>query len=349
VPPDRRLLILCRNPAKASFRLRVGQHLDLLRSRGLGVEVEDLAHSPWHRRRQLRRAGGRGGILLQKTTLRVMDAWHLRGRRARLIYDFDDAVMCKSNQAALTGGGRMRRFRRTARLADLVIAGNETLAGHARDAGTARVAVLPTALDVRRYQPKRNYAAAGPLRLVWIGSRSTLRQMAAMMELLEAIGRRRQGITLRIIADAGLQARHLRVENVPWSLEAETRLLAECDIGVAPLPDTAFARGKCAFKVAQYMAAGLPVITSPVGANAQYVRDGENGFHAADAVGWARAFDRLADDAALRERFGRAGRRRAEEELDSAVVGPKLCDAIAQCLEGGPAGTVDDPSRQKHG
>jgi hypothetical protein len=122
------------------------------------------------------------------------------------------------------------------------------------------------------------------------------------------------------------------VENVPWSLEDEARLLAECDIGIAPMPDTPFTRGKCGFKVLQYMAAGLPVVTSPVGVNAEYVEPAVTGLHARTPDEWVAAVKRLADDAALRERMGRAGRRRAEEEFDFGVLQPRFVELVAQAL-----------------
>jgi len=124
----------------------------------------------------------------------------------------------------------------------------------------------------------------------------------------------------------------LRIENVPWRLEDEARLLAESDIGIAPLPDTPFTRGKCGFKVLQYMAAGLPVVTSPVGVNAEYVRHGETGFWARSAEEWVEAVRRLAGDAALRERLGRAGRSRIEQEFDFTALAPRVCDAVASAL-----------------
>jgi glycosyltransferase involved in cell wall biosynthesis len=109
-------------------------------------------------------------------------------------------------------------------------------------------------------------------------------------------------------------------------------MLAECDIGIAPLPDTPYTRGKCGFKVLQYMAAGLPVITSPVGVNADYVRP-ETGLHATTAEEWVAAVKRLAADPALRERMGRAARTRIMREFDFAVLTPEVCGLLIKALE----------------
>jgi glycosyltransferase involved in cell wall biosynthesis len=135
-------------------------------------------------------------------------------------------------------------------------------------------------------------------------------------------------MTLRIIADAELAVPGLTVENVAWSRESEARLLSDSDVGLAPLPDTPFTRGKCGFKILQYMAAALPVVASPVGVNADYVRDGASGFHARDVAEWVGAVRKLAADASLRERLGGTGRQRVESEFDTAVLGPKVAELI---------------------
>jgi glycosyltransferase involved in cell wall biosynthesis len=333
VPSPKQMMILCRHPAKASFRQRIQAYIEPLARRGIQTETVELARSPLERRRQWLRAGQCDGILLQKKTLTAWEALALRRRRARLIYDVDDAVMYKTEADQRRPDRlRLRRFRRTVGLSDLVIAGNSFLAQHARDAGARHVVVIPTGLDIRRYRPKQAYRTDAPMRLVWIGSKSTLKQIRSFVPVLETLGQRAPGTVLRVIADAGLEARHLAVENLPWSLQGEAQMLAESDIGVAPLPDTPFTRGKCAFKIVQYMAAGLPVIASPVGVNADYVQHGRTGFLASSPQEWQETFDRLAGDAALRESMGRAGRHRAEQELDLAVLAGKLCDAIEQCL-----------------
>ncbi len=328
----RRLIIFTRDRTNAAFRQRIQPYLAPLLGRGISTEVVVLPKWPLGRRRALARAKDFDGVLLHRKTLTAWDAAAL-GRARRLIYDFDDAVMLKARAPETPHPGRARRFARTVGRADLVTAGSPVLAARAEDAGAERVETVPTGLNVRgRYVPKADYAAEGPVRLVWIGSRSTLRQLESLRPALEALGRSVPGLVLRVIADAPLQVAGLEVENVPWARETEARLLAETDIGISPLPDTAYTRGKCGFKVLQYMAAGLPVVASPVGVNADYVRDGETGLHARDAAAWVEAVGQLASDAALREQFGRAGRARAEAEVDVAVLAPRLSELIERTL-----------------
>jgi glycosyltransferase involved in cell wall biosynthesis len=150
--------------------------------------------------------------------------------------------------------------------------------------------------------------------------------------MFEALGRAMPEARLRIVADAAIEVPGLRVENVPWSLESESRLLAESDIGLAPLPDTPYTRGKCGLKVLEYMAAGLPVVASPVGVNGDYVVPETTGVWATTSEEWIEAVRRLAGDAALRERMGRAGRRRVEAEFDFRVLAPKVVDLVVGAL-----------------
>ena len=327
----KRLLVLTRDRANSAFRQRIEPYLAPLAARGILTEVVTLAACPWTRRGQM--LGGRAfdGVLLHRKTLSWLDARWLAHAR-RLIYVFDDAVMFQARAPERVHRGRIRRFTRTVRLADLVLAGCPILAGHADTVGAWQAEIVPTGLDARRFEPKTGCGKAGAARLVWIGSASTLKQLEPFRPALEAIGRAAPGATLRIIADAELYLDGLHVENVPWSYEAEGRLLAECDIGIAPLPDTPFTRGKCGFKVLQYMAAGLPVVTSPVGVNADYVRPEETGLHATTAEEWVAAVRRLASDPALRERMGRAARLRIEREFDFAVLAPEVCDLIERAL-----------------
>jgi len=298
------------------------------------------------------------GVWLHKKTLTVMDAFRLRRNAKKVIYEFDDAIVFRSGSESPDPHPlRLKRFRRTIGLANLVIAGNEVLADLAREYGAKEVTVIPTGLDTSRYIPKVHELALEPnhgpdtehepspdteqytephtehIRLVWIGSKSTLKQLRLFGEMLDSIGWELPDVILRVIADDELITETLPVENMPWSRDDEARLLNECDIGIAPLPDTPFACGKCAFKVLQYMATGLPVVTSPIGANAEYVMDYESGFHAYDDRHWVDSIAQLISDPELRATQGQAGRQRAVEEFDFSVLAPKVRDAITGVLE----------------
>lgn len=331
---SKRLLVITRSTDNPSFRQRIQPYIEPLAARGIECEVQELDKGR-RRRAQLRSARNYLGVWLHKKTLTMMDAFRLRRSAKKVIYEFDDAIVFRSGSDSPDPHPlRLKRFRRTIGTANLVIAGNEVLADLGRDCGAEEVVVIPTGLDTSRYIPKVHEPESTQIRLVWIGSRSTLKQLRLFTEMLDSIGWELPDVILRVIADDELVTETLPVENLPWSRDDEARMLNECDIGIAPLPDTPFARGKCAFKVLQYMATGLPVVTSTVGANAEYVIDYDSGFHAYDDRHWVDCVSQLATDPELRASQGDAGRQRACEEFDFSVLGPRVCDAIESTIRG---------------
>ncbi|MDP6635930.1 MAG: glycosyltransferase family 4 protein [Phycisphaerae bacterium] len=330
---SQRLLIITRKIETSSFRQRIEPYIEHLTARGIDCEVQELKQGRG-RRAQLKAACNYLGVWIHKKTLTRMDAFRLRRNAKKVIYEFDDAIVFRSGSESPDPHPlRLKRFRRTIGLANLVIAGNEVLADLARDYGAQDVAVIPTGLDTSRYAPKAHEHETDQIRLVWIGADGMLKQLREFTEMLDSISWELPDVILRVIADDELITETLPVENLSWSRKEEVRMLNECDIGIAPLPDTPFAQGQCAFNVLQYMAAGLPVVSSPIGANAEYVADYESGFLAYDDRHWVDSISQLVYDAELRTTQGQAGRLRACDEFDFSVLAPKVCDAIMGVLE----------------
>jgi len=157
----------------------------------------------------------------------------------------------------------------------------------------------------------------------WIGSPSTakyLQMLASSLETLSALF----PLRLRAIGGGGVRLPGVEVENLPWSELEEVSMLQGCDIGVMPLADTPWERGKCGFKLIQYMACRKPVVASPVGVNREIVVDGVNGFLASSHDEWVRALERLKSDPELRKTMGANGRRMVEEKYCLQVTAPRL-------------------------
>src|SRR5262249_53203526 len=152
------------------------------------------------------------------------------------------------------------------------------------------------------------HAAGREVQLVWVGSASTLQGMTAVAPLLEEIGRAVPAARLKLICDRFLGLKHLPGIEGPWAGTGEAAEIAAAGIGGAHIPDDLWSRGKCGLKVLQYMAAGLPVVANPVGVHREMIRDGETGFLVETPREWIGAIRRLADDAELRRRMGKAGR-----------------------------------------
>jgi len=327
-----RLLILSNNPERASFRQRIGVHLDRLRESDIDCTVGRFPSGSFARRGLLKEAAHYDGVFLHKKTLNILDSVWLRRYARNIIYDFDDAVMYNGRNPERVSIRRRRCFKRTVKLADLIIAGNPYLAEQAKQYNR-NVEVVPTGLDINAYMGEACRQNGGKIRLVWIGSKSTLRYLVSIRGELEGIGSRFHGVVLRIVSDEFFDLRNLEVEKCQWSLAREASDLLTSDVGLAPLPDNRFTRGKCGFKVLQYAAAGLPVVASPVGVNSAYIRDGITGFFARDSDEWTARITQLLENPQLRKEMGREARR-GVSAFSVRVLEEHLINLIKRALSG---------------
>jgi glycosyltransferase involved in cell wall biosynthesis len=325
-----RLLVITNNLNHASFRQRVVIHLDLLRNNGIDCQVAKLPRGLLERRSLFASARHFDGVLLHRKVLNLWDGFWLRRCARPVIYDIDDAVMYDDLRSGRDSRIRLRRFAGSVAASRLVIAGNDYLAEHARRYGH-NVRVLPTGLDIREYRTPERTENDGKVRLVWIGGRSTLKYLGEIRPALEELGRRFQKVILRVICDTFFDLEAIPVEKRPWSRQTEAADLISSDIGLAPLPDNAFTRGKCGFKILQYQAAGLPVVASPVGVNGQYVQDSVTGFLARDRAQWIDRLGMLIEDPGLRTALGRSGQQHVEG-FDVRVIGEHLSRLVMETL-----------------
>ncbi len=246
------------------------------------------------------------------------------------VLDFDDAVFHNYDQHRL---GLVRhlygqRLDKLMARAALVVGGNDYLASRAQRAGAPRVEVLPTVIDLVRYFGchTAKHATDSLARIIWIGSPSTARYLELLREPLQSLSLRVPFVLRLIGADVDLPG--VKVECVQWTQATEVASIAEGTVGVMPLLDSAWERGKCGYKLIQYMACGLPVVASPVGVNTEIVEDGANGFLAATAEDWASALERLLTDSELCTRMGREGRQRVESRYCLQVTGPRMVELL---------------------
>ncbi|MGQ0552514.1 MAG: glycosyltransferase family 4 protein [Planctomycetota bacterium] len=252
-------------------------------------------------------------ILIEQQLCPYLPWWierHFWPRRQPVVLEFDDAIW-------LTFGHEAKLAAACAR-ASLVIVGNEELARFARR--TARqVVVIPTTVDPEPYARARREhlqarasATASTLRVGWIGLRFNFSSLETLREPLERLAAQGIDCELRVISsglpESAAHWRGVRVLHRPWSQAGEAAEIAACDVGVMPLPDTPWSRGKCGLKLLQFMAAGIPVVASPVGVNTELIRPGENGLLAGDTAAWEAALASLHQDRERAARLGEAGR-----------------------------------------
>ena len=201
------------------------------------------------------------------------------------------------------------------------MAGNEYLAEYAR-AVNDRVTVIPTTVDTARYtvepRPPNDVPVIG-----WTGSHSTARHLDTLQPALRRLAGRER-FRLRVIGAPGYKVEGLDVEAMAWQSETEVEDLRPLDVGVMPLPDDPWSRGKCGMKALQYMGLAVPAVCSPVGVNSEIIRDCENGFLASTEDEWVEKLSLLLRSPELRARLGRAGRETIEARYSAAVQAPRV-------------------------
>jgi glycosyltransferase involved in cell wall biosynthesis len=208
--------------------------------------------------------------------------------------------------------------------AALVVCGNNYLAQRARAAGAPWVEVLPTVVDLVRYPISTSLKVNVELpRIVWIGSPSTIRYLRILCDPLAELARM-QPYVLRVIGGGPFSIPGVHVEVLPWSEESEVDSISACQVGVMPLQDSPWERGKCGYKLIQYMACELPVVASFVGVNSEIVQHGQNGFLVKTQQEWVDSLRGLLSDSSQRLEMGCKGRLQVEEKYCIEQTGPRL-------------------------
>lgn len=260
-------------------------------------------------------------------------------REIPVVYDCDDAVFHgydshKSPIVRRLLGGKMRPLLRRAKAATC---GNDYLRAYV-GRYCANSVVVPTVVDTQVYRSRAGGAADGarPPIVGWIGSASTWSYVTPLAPILRDLVSK-NSIAVRVV---GAGARSKTVDAftfVDWTLDGEVDEIGRFDIGIMPLTDDLWSRGKCGYKLIQYMACGLPVIASPVGVNAKIVQHGENGFLASTEQEWRAALETLAGNRDLRARMGAAGRALAVKKYSLASQGPLVVDVLRAAAGLAPA------------
>jgi glycosyltransferase involved in cell wall biosynthesis len=320
-----KIVFLVTRLEKPSARYRVLQYIPFLENAGYKTRVEVIPKNPFDRLVLFMNMREADMVFLQKKLFSLPE-WHiLRKFSKKLIYDFDDAVMFRDS--GNQDQRRMKNFLRTVREADMVIAGNDYLNSFSAKENP-RTTVLPTSIDVQRYAPKNEHIRTDHIVLGWIGSRATLGYLERMKGVCDAVFDRFPHVRLKIVADAFFDCDRIPVIKKPWSHEEEIEDLHTFDIGLMPLTDDPWSRGKCGFKLLQYMAVGIPVVCSPVGANRTIVSDGIDGFHAVSDEEWIEKIGYLAENAEIRMQMGKQGREKVNRFYSVEANSRKLLSIL---------------------
>jgi glycosyltransferase involved in cell wall biosynthesis len=274
--------------------------------------------------------------------------WLLARKGIPIVYDFDDAIYLPNVSEANRRLAWLKWPQKTAticRLSTHVNVGNEYLREYALQFNP-RVSVVPTTIDTGKYTVKDRVALQSPPVIGWSGSHSTIKHLQWFIPTLQELARV-VPFRLRVVGADQFSVPGVDVESIPWTPATEVASMKGFDIGLMPLPDDDWSRGKCGLKALQYMALGVPVVASAVGVNSTIIADGRNGFIAATPAEWIEKIRRLLSDAALRRQFAAEGRRTVEERYSAAVQAPRLLEILEQARSG--AGEAIGRPKEKHG
>lgn len=351
------VLVICPSIANTSptQRFRIEQWASYLERNGIGISLapfedealHEIIYRPGH---QLRKGWLLSAAMLRRLRLmlsvRRFDLVYIVREAALLgpalferliawsgapiIFDFDDAIWVSYRSPTNSPAHLLKSFGKVGsicRLSTHVMAGNDHLAEFARR-HNPHVTVVPTTIDTDTYLP------AGPARprasvpiFGWTGSHSTVQHLDGLAPTLIKL-RQRIPFHLHVLGTSSYRLADVEVEARPWNADAEVPDIRRFDVGLMPLPNDEWAKGKCGLKLLQCMALEIPTVASPVGVNTEIIEHGVNGFLAANEGEWLHCLTRLASDAELRRRIGQAGRLTVLERYSAKVWAPRVKEIL---------------------
>jgi glycosyltransferase involved in cell wall biosynthesis len=326
-----------------SSRYRIYQYLPDLKEAGIDVTICPLFEEGWFKIFDIRwsplRAAAKAIYALTRLFVRIKDLLKV-GRydlyvfehqafpyapaflekiakwiNPNMLLEFDDAIFL----TPLHG----RKIPKLITMSQHVIVGNDYLKDYALKFNP-HVSVIPTVVDTERYRAKQDYRTQGQVNIGWVGLAYNLPYLKQLEGTFQKLKSEVGDFKFTVICSKGLKMDGVKTDFKPWNYDDEAKDIGTFDIGIMPLADDGWTKGKCGLKVLQYMACGVPVVASPVGVNQEIIRDGENGCLAAKEDEWVDKLTLLLSDEALRRKLGQEGRKTVEDHYSLKRWGPKV-------------------------
>jgi hypothetical protein len=327
-----RVMFLIQGFDVAASRYRVLQYIPYLEKLGVEAVVRCYPSCTSDYLRLLRQIPSFDCLFLQRKRFHGPLLNLVRRRARRIVYDFDDAVMYHNSTApSAQSSTREKRFADIIRASDSVIAGNSFLAGQAQRY-TDHVTTIPTSIDAARYRLKDYESAGDRVRLGWIGDHGSIHYLQRMNEVLDGLGRKYPQAQMDVICDTFFDCENLLIEKRMWNPVTEIEDLRRLDIGLMPLVDDPWSRGKCGLKLLQYYGVGVPAVCTPVGVNRDIVKDGVNGFTALTPEEWSEKLSVLIENPELRKTMGLRGRDLVMESFTLQANAPRFYRVLEEVL-----------------
>jgi glycosyltransferase involved in cell wall biosynthesis len=275
-------------------------------------------------------------IFVQREAIMIGSSFfekRIKRSKAKYIFDFDDSIWLMDTSEGNKKYEWLKNPEKTVRnirYADMVFAGNTYLASYARSCNS-HVKIIPTTIDTNFHKPlsKQN----DKIIIGWIGSHTTIKHFEYALEFLTIIKNKYPKVEIRVVGDADYINEKLNIKGVAWSSATEVEMINSFSMGIMPLPNDEWAKGKCGLKGLSYMACEVPTIMSPVGVNTEIIQNSKNGFLASTTDEWITALSNLIEDATLREKIGKAGRQTILEKYSVLSQQQNYLNAFKEVLE----------------
>ena len=307
-------------------RFRVEQYFPYLRKQGVEPKWQPLYSSRMKRFMIYKQLPSFDVVCIQRRLLPPIEFYWIHRRSPKILFDLDDAIMYRSSSSPYPHSlSRRLKFRWMVKGSDAVTVGNQFLKNEVLKVDREKeVFVIPTSVDMDLYPQKKKISNHPEIILGWIGTKGNLKYLKRLEPVFETISHRFPHVKLKIVSNDFYDPSSLPVIKKPWKLEDENVDLISFDIGLMPLNDDLWSRGKCGLKIVQYLSVGLPVVCTPVGINSDIIQNGENGFWAANDQEWIDRLSILIQNPDLRYQMGLRGIEKVEEGYSLKVTSEKL-------------------------
>lgn len=329
-----RILFLTHS-SEQGHRFRVEQYFPYLKAHQVEPIWQPLSGSWIERMIIYRQLPFFDVVCIQRRLLSPLEFYWVRRRSLKILFDLDDAVMYRSSSSSRPHSwSRRLKFKWMVRGSDGVTVGNQFLQDEVLKIDQQKkVFIIPPSIDTSSYPRKKDRSHQKEVTLGWIGTKGNLRYLKMLEPVFQSMAISFPWVRLKVVSNGHFESNYLPTINKMWRLEEENEDLISFDIGLMPLHDDLWSRGKCGLKIIQYLSVGLPVVCTPVGINSDMIINGENGFWAMDQEEWVHRLSMLIQNPDLRHQMGLKGIERVEREYSLKVVSEKFYQVL-QDLKG---------------
>ncbi len=333
-------IIFLTHSSDQGHRFRVEQYFPFLRAHQIEPQWQPLSGSITERLAIYRKLPRYDVVCIQRRLLSPFEFFLVRKKSKKILFDIDDAIMYRSSSSPQPHSfSRRIKFRWMVRGSDIVTVGNQFLRGEVLKVDPGKdIFLIPTSIDAGLYPKKKRSAEHQEIILGWIGTKGNLKYLKKLEPVFKTLSQRFSNVKLKIVSDDFYHSPSIPVIKKTWKLEDENEDLISFDIGLMPLNDDLWSKGKCGLKIVQYLSVGVPVVCTPVGINSDIVVDGKNGFWAMDDQEWVDRLSSLIQNPELRRQMGVKGIETIEKGYSLSVTSEKFYN-ILQSLQGGKDAT----------